>query len=176
MSAKIDIRIIISNHLKTLVDTNDEMVRSDYFIFFGLPFFLAIFFVYKNYILNSNVVSTLVNFGAIFSALLISVLIMVYDQYQKLCHAQIENEDMASIKDIERRKIIIQQMYHNISYCILLSIILVVCALLYQALEPSYSLSRYVLMPLNVFVTGNLLLTILMVLKRTYLLITTTKA
>ena len=176
MSSKIDIRIIITNHLKTLVDTNGKVVHSDYFIFFCLPSAIAIFFVYKNYILNSNVVSTLVNFGAIFSALLISVLIMFYDQYQKLCHAQIENEDMASIKDIERRKIIIQQMYHNISYCILLSIILVVCALLYQALEPSYSLSRYVLMPLNVFVTGNLLLTILMVLKRTYLLITTTKA
>ncbi|MDU4299948.1 MAG: hypothetical protein E7I45_03100 [Eikenella corrodens] len=176
MSAKIDIRIIISNHLKTLADTNGKVVHSDYFIFFGLPSAIAIFFAYKSYVLNSNVVSTLINFGAIFSALLISVLIMVYDQYQKLCHSRITNEDIASINDIERRKTIIQQMYHNISYCILLSIILVVCALLYQAVEPSYSLSRYVLMPLNVFITGNLLLTILMVLKRTYLLITTTKA
>ncbi len=120
----------------------------------------------------------LVNFGAIFTALLLSVLVLIYDQESKL-------ESKKGVDPLyESKKKLLSQLYYNICFSILSSIVLVALCFVHSVVYRmkydlgigdsvfQFSYAKYVVTPLVIFVTANLLLTIVMIVKRMHAMLT----
>lgn len=181
MSSKINIFSIISGHLKTLKNASDASVSlQDYFTFFILPLLFSLTFYLLDFKLTDEITSLLVNFGAIFTALLLSVLVLVYDQGEKLDNRIPERAPA----NIEIKKSLLKELYFNICYAIVISVSLVFLCLIETVARGHFipisisdfsyifDLSSVLLTPLIVFLTLNLMLTILMVVKRMHALLT----
>lgn len=181
MSSKINIWSIVTGHINTLNDASSGRVSLvDYFTFYGIPLAIAFLLSFLGIKVTSDANSLLVNFGAIFTALLLSVLVLVYDQGEKLRDVSAESKK----HNFELKKKLLEQLYFNICYAIVVSVVLVFFCLIYtflpgDALKLSISeltididLKLYLFSPLIMMVVMNLLLTILMVVKRMHTLLT----
>ncbi|MDT1888187.1 hypothetical protein FPK60_23265, partial [Acinetobacter baumannii] len=82
---------------------------------------------------NKEIISLLVNLGSIFSALLLSVLVLVFDQEQKLEDRKEIAEEKGKAVDplFPTKKTLLEELYYNISYSVFCSIALVSLCLLY---------------------------------------------
>lgn len=181
MSSKINIWSIISGHIKTLSDASTGKVSIlDYFTFYITPLTVAVLFSFFGIKVTSDANSLLVNFGAIFTALLLSVLVLVYDQGEKL-------RDVVGVSrqhNIDLKRNLLEQLYFNICYAIVTSVALVFLCLVYTFLSDkvclfsigplnlSVDFKLHLVSPLILMVVMNLLLTILMVVKRMHTLLT----
>lgn len=174
MSAKINVFFIIIGHIKTLKSAGEESLNfSDIFTFFIFPLLISATGVYSGFQLNNDFVSILINFGSIFTALLFSVLVLIYDQENKLLDKESNGQ---AVRHIETKKTILKQLYFNISYCIINSVILVVfstAGLIFEKGEVlGFSVNSYLLTPICMFIALNLVFTILMIVKRMHRLLT----
>jgi heme/copper-type cytochrome/quinol oxidase subunit 2 len=166
MSSKLNVWSIITGHFNTLRSASTKKVSiADIFVFFIVPILIGIALAFYGFKLTNEANSLLMNFGAIFTALLLSVLVLVYDQGQKLT------------PDATTKKILLDELYDNICYSIVLSIVLVfLCIATSLSLSitapTAHSLNTFVLTPLIMFTSTNLLLTILMIVKRMHALLT----
>ncbi|UTH73326.1 hypothetical protein [Chromobacterium sp. IIBBL 290-4] len=188
MSAKINFFLIVKDHLGTLSDVSGRRLKIDIFTFYGVPFLFGVLFSIKGGGVKPEVLSMLVNFGAIFTALLLSVLMLVYEQQNKL---EERNAVAGSVSFFNEKKKLLEQLYSNISYSVVVSMLLVMFSLFYVLID-SFSIEldfkflsfdgvelnsgnwvcNYLIAPFLIFITVNLILTILMVVKRTYSLLT----
>jgi hypothetical protein len=85
MSSKLNVFDIISGHISTLKSADsDRLNKVDILTFFGIPLLFSILGISKDFDLDTDLTSLLVNFGSIFTALLLSVLVLIYDQENKL--------------------------------------------------------------------------------------------
>lgn len=178
MSSKINVIKIISGHIATLVDPDDQQSIMDYVTFFFVPAVVAGLGLWAGYNLNKDVSSMLVNFGAIFTALLLSVLVLVYEQESKL-RASVVNDPLLNSK-----KKLLQHLYYNICFSIISSVALIALCFMHSVVfklrnsigwgEYQFVVvySQHVLTPLIIFVTANLLLTIVMIVKRMHAMLT----
>lgn len=178
MSSKVNIFGIVKGHIATLSDPAGKISWMDIVTFFAMPGVAAIIGVMAGYNLNKDVASMLVNFGAIFTALLLSVLVLVYDQENKLRSSS--DRDLFYGKKCE----LLGQLYFNICFSIISSLVLIALCLGHTVLdgvvhklafrEVCYPIdyARYIVTPLIVFVVANLMLTILMVVKRIHAILT----
>ncbi len=177
MSSKINIFEIITGHFDTLRESNGKRSYIDFCTFLVIPVALGIASAVINFNLNKDLSSLLVNFGSIFTALLLSVLVLVYDQESKL-------EDRKSTDGFyEQKKELLNQLYYNISYSILCAVALVLLCFLHSValgIQTPFSLSSFNLTvkydiwfitPFIIFVTTNLFLNILMIVKRMHALL-----
>lgn len=173
MSNRINICDIVIGHFRTLRQTrNNKIGITELLVFIVLPVVLSISIVFIP--LNSkDIISLLVNLGSIFSALLLSVLVLVFDQEQKLEERRELAEEKGRAIDplFDVKKSVLEELYYNISYSIFCSILLVSLCLVYTSLKYEVLLHGYVLKPLIVFILVNLLLNILMILKRMHTLL-----
>ncbi|EGQ8093075.1 hypothetical protein MA615_004494 [Vibrio vulnificus] len=187
MSSKINVIDIVRGHLCTFCDADSQKVSLyDIFTFFIVPLGVVGVCLFFRFSLTDSITSLLVNFGAIFTALLLSVLVLVYDQGSKI------DNKVEALKDAKKhiapafgtRKKLLNQLYYNICYAILLSISLVVFCVLESVsrghvieIEKFDSfvidLSAWLLMPIVIFISLHLVLTILMIIKRMHTLLTT---
>jgi len=120
----------------------------------------------------------LVNFGAIFTALLLSVLVLVYDQESKL--SAVKGSDPL----YDAKKTLLRQLYYNICFSIISSIFLVGLCFIHSVLDGVVSsfdvggvnvkinYAKYFFTPLVIFVVANLMLTIVMIVKRMHAMLT----
>lgn len=171
MSSKINILGIISNHWSTLTDArNNKASKADLVCFVGIPFTIASLSLYFDIVVNSNTNSILVNFGSIFTALLLSVLVLVYDQRTKIDVKEYTSNPLLKLKSE-----LLAQLFYNICYSILISIIMVVICLFGEILNGmkwqifegfELNVHRMIFSPLSLFFLTHLILTVLMVLKR----------
>lgn len=181
MSSKINIWSIVAGHISTLNDASSGKVSLvDYFTFYGIPLSIAFLLSFLGIKVTSDANSLLVSFGAIFTALLLSVLVLVYDQGEKLRNVNAESKS----HNIELKKNLLEQLYFNICYAVVASVVLVFFCLIYTFLpgDPlnisvskliiDFDLKLYLFSPLIMMVVMNLLLTILMVVKRMHTLLT----
>jgi len=181
MSSKINIWSIVTGHIMTLKDFSSGKVSlSDYVTFYGVPIAIAVLFSVFGIKVTEGANSLLVNFGAIFTALLLSVLVLVYDQGEKLRGVN----DKTQNHNIELKKNLLEQLYFNICYAIVVSVVLVFFCLVYTFLPDKaypisvnkisfgFDLKLYLASPFILIVVLNLLLTILMVVKRMHTLLT----
>ncbi|MCF6615531.1 hypothetical protein IHV42_30340, partial [Escherichia coli] len=85
MSSKINICEVLIGHFRTLknADTN-KISLWDIFTFIILPFIISAAFSLLGSGITKDLISLLVNFSAILTALLLSVLVLVYDQESKI--------------------------------------------------------------------------------------------
>ncbi|WP_143504252.1 MULTISPECIES: hypothetical protein [unclassified Pseudomonas] len=178
MSSKINVTDILMGHIATLSDPAGKRSIGDYVTFFLVPVLVAGLGLLAGYNLNKDVSSMLVNFGAIFTALLLSVLVLVYDQESKL--ESRKGEDPL----YESKRKLLGQLYYNICFSILSSIVLVALCFVHSVIYRmkydlgigdsafQFSYAKHVVTPLVIFVTANLLLTIVMIVKRMHAMLT----
>lgn len=179
MSQKINVTIILKDHFNTFVNLSNRPCVSDYICFVLCPIILACVSLYFRYALSSDATSALINFGAIITALLLSVLVLVFDQDKKLAISENKKLDKSACILYSRRKKLFKHLYSNICYSIIMSILLVLACLLdilfgkftipYTGFTVSVLFSTAI-----IFTFTNLILTILMVTKRIYTVLTIT--
>ncbi|MDD5459005.1 MAG: hypothetical protein PHF37_06410 [Phycisphaerae bacterium] len=178
MSSKINVIGIIIGHIVTLKNTDDKISIADCATFFGIPLAISMLSLFFGYGLSSGVYSLLVNFGSIFTALLLSVLVLVYEQESKI-------EVGKGLDPLYKaKKELLNQLYYNISYSIILSIVLVISCLLGSIIDgkpffvgfgeykSQIKFDVYLFTPISLFITSNVILTIVMIVKRVHALLT----
>lgn len=174
VSSKVCVSHIFKMHFETLSSTNGNVSWGDIFTFYGIPLIPSISLFFIGYRMDKDLTSLVINFGAIFSALLLSVLVLIYDQEKKLR----EDQQEQSISDLGQptysiKKKIISSLYNNLCYAILMSIVLIMVALFNQIttnVPNLYSLG-VCLSSMAVFIIINIMFTIVMIVKRMHALL-----
>jgi len=175
---KINIWQVLLKHYRTMTDQRGVTLWQDIFIHFFVPAIIAIIVCIFYGIMKPSIAAVFVNFGAITTALLMSAVIMIYDQKQKTAYKISDiiegNKSTINLPALEINKKLYEQLCHNVSYAILTSVILVISSviisffpdkketldLLYFAI-PAYALSY---IAYSAFFTT--VITFLMVIKR----------
>lgn len=172
MSSKINIISIIVDHVNTLrnfdkylkYQKNPEKMHKyqvyskiDLFVFFGLPLIISASLGYINIILNDNTLGVIITSLTIFSALLFNLLLIIYDVTQKPTTNQV-------------KKVFLEELYSNISFCILVAIITTIFAVTAIILKIPIV---YTIASLIIYYFFTIfMLTLLMILKRAQSLLT----
>lgn len=169
MSNKVNILKIISGHIETLRDSNTKLSLSDIVTFFLVPLFFVGAAIAFNIKIDKDFNALLVNFGAIFTALLLSVLVLVYDQESKLQ----QPNSSTPVWVVEMKRKLLKELYFNICFAVIVSLILVLVCFFHSLVGlNNESISRYGTTPVAIYLTANLFLTIFMVVKRMHVLLT----
>lgn len=185
MSSKINVKSIIYGHFATLRSTSGKVSFSDFITFLFVPAVFFVLVIVLGFNLNKDIVSLLVNFGAIFTALLLSVLVLVYDQESKLDERQFRalRDNVSGDIFYLAKKELLGHLYINISYSIICSLFLIAMCFLYSIADVYATkmpvnefgfaslLSRLFVTPVVVFLVVHLLLTIVMLVKRLHALL-----
>lgn len=165
MLNKINISEIIIGHLDTLIDASSgERSTKDLVLFYVIPVVIAVIFCFFSPVMESGAADTLVNAGAIFTGLLLSLLMLVYDHKSRL---KDDNTDQGV-----RLKSVFHELYYNISYAVVMSVFIVFSSFLHKVLYSVDSVISGITGALLIFIGLNLLLTILMILKRISIILT----
>jgi len=133
MSSKINISSIVCGHFSTLrIASTGKISKLDLLTFYGVPLLVVILGVCKDFDLSGDLTSLLVNFGSIFTALLLSVLVLIYDQENKIDDkkAKLDEDNETNGTDntvsfYNAKKQILNELYYTICYCIISSMALV---------------------------------------------------
>ncbi|WP_146131789.1 hypothetical protein [Chromobacterium amazonense] len=181
MSSKINVWHVVTDHFATLKN-GDRYSWIDCAVFLAFPIFISALLAWKEVVLTKDAVSMLVNFGSIFTALLLSLLMLVYEQQNKL-----EDRNKATsggVPFFDAKKELLDQLYSNITFSVVMSMLIVSLSLIQTMVEghevqlwgdwglnSKNRLIIYVLSPILLFLTVNAILTIFMIVKRTYALL-----
>ncbi len=162
--SKIDISPIIRGHLQTLSSARTGSGSlSDGLVFFGLPAVLGAVLVGFRFGFRGEAVNGFLNAFSILTGLLLNLLVLVFSL------------SAAAQSDHQLRRRILKEVFTNICYCILIAISAAGVALVDLGYMRSNAgattgiLSTFLLSAL----TANFVLTLLMVMKRMYRLIST---
>lgn len=163
MFSKINIIDIVLDHINTLRNSRTNKIYfPDLFLFFILPLFLSGVLIYKDLVVNTQLATALLAAFSVFAALLLNLLLLVFDIADKV-----------NKKD-EGHKIfynILKEIYINISFCILLSVIIIVVLFSFFAGFKSVIYLR-ILSFITYSISINFILSLVMILKRIYRLLT----
>lgn len=180
MSKKINVFIIIKDHLDTLRNHQDHKISlCDILTFLILPFFAVVGLAIYQFTVNKELVSLIVNFASIVTSLLISVLVLIYDQSSKITLSD-NIDDTQALK-----KKVLEQLFSNVSFTILMGIVTVIFCLalnflpvdqqgFYQTTniklaEYTTNLASVLFTPVILFFLLEMILTLFMVLKRIHI-------
>ncbi|MBD2242654.1 hypothetical protein [Nostoc sp. FACHB-888] len=178
MLSKISIFSIIKDHIATLKSSQTgKIYYPDIILFFILPAIISAVMIYLGVILNDGLVNALITSLSIFSALLFNLLLLVYDISGKNTD-QNQTTDQIEIKKIIQRRELLREIYVNVSFSILTSIITVVILLTYF-LKPrscnfgmiNLCLLQLLLASIIYYFSVQFILTLFMILKRIYKLL-----
>jgi hypothetical protein len=112
MFNKINVIEIVEKHLSTLINQKTKKIHvPDVVLFILLPLFLSLVLIYFHNLLNKDIANVLVTSFSIFAGLLLNLLLIVFDLVDK----QGDNKD--NIRNA------LKELYFNISFCILISIL-----------------------------------------------------
>lgn len=180
MATKIGVIGIINEHFNTYRKENDELSFSDWLIMVVFPLAVSVSLCAFGVAISNSAYTNIVTAGAIFTGLLLNLLVLVYDQKTKLLDNQIKGGE-EGFKNYAIRKRVIDEVHYNISYCIIICLLAVVVAVV-----ASSGFSASLSIPLTgivvdikiwalnfplLFACMHLVLTILMILKRVHKLI-----
>lgn len=160
MSSKINVGRIVVDHIFTLRNEKaDSISKSDIILMFALPAAIGVAFEWMDLIINRDDVGILVSIFAILAGLLFNVLVLMYSISKSILDIPISQK--------EDRERLLSQAFANVSYAVLISLI-VVCLLGVTLIVPNW-VSSYINIVI-VFLAVNFVLTVLMILKRLYVL------
>ncbi len=184
MSSKVNIKDIVLGHFGTLRKADGSWSSLDFITFLGVPILFSSLGIAAEFSLNKDIASLLVNFGAIFTALLLSVLVLVYDQESKLDEKNQRDIELSRPSDelYKAKKTLLDELYYNISYSILSSLALIAFCFAFSIADSFINpatktpiiaviFSKLVFTPFAVGISANLLLTIVMIVKRLHSLL-----
>jgi hypothetical protein len=182
MFTKIDVGSIVKDHFKTLENYDTSKVHfPDIFLFFIFPSLVAFFLTSLQVLLNDAIANALITSFSVFAALLFNLLLLVYDITGKSSTSSSGPINPGATERLKKKKETLRQIYINVSFCILVSVIEVVFLILYflkiktcilwslnvcflPKMPPFLSFSIY-------YLAGLFILTMLMILKRIYKLL-----
>jgi hypothetical protein len=173
MSNKINVFAILKGNFNTLynADTNKRSIM-DIITFYGLPLSVAYLAYSSNYEISKNVISQLVNASALLSGLLLNLLILIFGLKDKLKQPQLGNSEYNQI--ILKRKIM-EELYFNVCAASLTSLFLL-CFSIFNTIVSNVfifelNVNTVFINPVIVFLSLHLLVSFLMITKRTYKLL-----
>ena len=177
MSSKINITEIVADHFRTLRNYGENRPSPiDITVFTVCPLIAGLIVFLNGFGLGSNLVNALINASAIFVGLLLNLLMLMFDQQNKaksrleavrLMAAPPVSGEEGSLK---LRISIISEVVSNISYTVLVCVVSL-CSLLAMAARVNDNTTGYIsliLSALNVAVWFNIILTIVMIIKRVF--------
>jgi hypothetical protein len=162
MFEKISVREIISDHLDTLraYDTKRRSV-SDLVLFFIVPLILGILLARIRPQLTPELAGVLATSLSVFAALLFNLILLIYD---------IIDRTLDSPEAVNKKREFLNQIYSNVSFCILACILTLLILLLdflnliiWRWLQTLIAFGVY-------YMVGVFILTLFMVLKRIHVL------
>ncbi len=169
MLTKINVLSIIKDHILTLKNYRTGNVHyPDIILFFLIPFLISIVLVSFQILLNDGIANILITSFSIFAALLFNLLLLVYDIAGK----------SNSLSANKESRISLQEIYINISFCILISVVSIVI-LISSFFKIKYCLFlgfnicslQWVISFAAYYFSILFVLTLLMILKRIYILL-----
>jgi hypothetical protein len=131
MSSKIDIRRIVTAHLRTLYNYGTERASvSDYFWHFIIPLGLG-FFIASRIALSQSTISILINVYSVLIGLLLAVIAILFTFLDKLEYSRrrIARKEDRAVRDfdsIKWRERLIKEVFANISFTIFISLFSIV--------------------------------------------------
>lgn len=169
---KIDVTRIIVAQVRTMRDNSTQKYSpADLLLFYGLPVLLAAGGSYFGWKFNADVLNALLAAFSIFAGLLLNLLILVYTFSS-------QQEHPAALT--KTRMVLIKELHDNIAYSILVSIIIVVVTMVTVAYlkmhekPPEAAFTVRWVTGTVIFFTMNFVLTLLMILKRIYVMLNQT--
>lgn len=161
MQSKINVMQIIRDHLKTLRRfPTDKPKWGDYAIFFVVPIGVAVALVISDVDLHHDAISVLITALAIFGGLLLNLLL--------LAHSIVKGA--AELKRADLRHILVRELYSNIAYAILVSLVALVVLVVLE-FSGTAGLWPTTLTGVTYFLLAHFLLTLLMVLQRVHVIL-----
>jgi hypothetical protein len=169
---KIDITRIVVAQVRTMRDNSTQKYSfPDLLLFYGLPVLLGAGGSYYGWKFNADVLNALLAAFSIFAGLLLNLLILVYTFSSQAEHPAALTKN---------RLTLIKELHDNIAYSILVSIVLVVVAMITVAYlkmhekPPDAAFTGRWVTGTVIFLTMNFVLTLLMILKRIYIMLNQT--
>jgi hypothetical protein len=129
MVKKIDFSKICLDNLRTFRshDTNKLMV-SDFLLFLAFPVVLSVIIIASKFELKENFVTAMITAASIFAGLLLNLLVLIYTIFIS------DREKIEARLPPDKYQIwigLIRETFANVSFCILVSIIIVALSLLF---------------------------------------------
>lgn len=169
MLQRINIISIIIDHFKTLKSLNQKsncINGKDLALFIGFPLILSIFLTYKGYDFKEQL-GNLIAAISIFGGFLFNLLAIIYSQLDNI-------KKDALNEDNKLKKRFVSEIHINISFCIVLSILIIITLLITTIDIPKFQydwLVTKIIIGINYFLMFLFLLTLIMVLNRVYILL-----
>jgi len=156
MAYKIDVRIIIKDHIKTLVNanTNKPDIR-DLFFFLFLPVIVSALLVYEEVYLKGDFVNSIIGGLSIYVGLSLNFIVLLFE---------LSSKEIFKQKD---RRAVIKETVSNISVSIFYSILIIFFSLITDV-KPVKVFGNFCCY----FLIVEFIVTLLMILKRIYVLLT----
>jgi len=169
MFKRINIASIIKDHFKTLRSLNqsyDFIHWKDIILFIILPLSVSILITINGYNFKQQV-GNLIAATAIFGGFLFNLLAIIYGQINNIkADAERENSKL--------KKKFVKEIHTNISFCIVLSIFIVLSLLLTTINIPNFQFQEAlekIFIVINYYLMIIFVLTLMMVLNRVYVLL-----
>ncbi|MES0098506.1 hypothetical protein [Mesorhizobium sp. M0019] len=160
---KINIFGIVGCHLRTLSNSEGKILWSDMALFYGLPLVIADFVAIMHWNISGDAFDLSITVFSIFAALLLSVQVALYGVSLRAMNAPKDDKKIKSFNAIKAsRNVVIKELNDNISYLIMLAVVLVTVFLAATAMKLEGPL-------LSAFAVGayvHFFLTLLVVVKR----------
>lgn len=177
MSEKINVKQIIDCHFSTLKHPNNRYIKKDFLAFFALPIVFGFLAALLKTDFDSNTINVIVTASAIFTGLLLNLLVLVYDQKSKTPEPDIKDKNNFAYLTSKHR--LLSELYYNISYSTLIAIALVLTCIIHLLVfnidfslnSKTINVSAFVTTPLIIVGGLNLLLTLVMIIRRIYALL-----
>lgn len=163
---KIDVRPILVEHVRTLRDQRfgQRVSIVDLLTFFGIPALVAVPLVAVRFGFRTDAVNGILNAFSIFTGLLLNLLVLVFTLASATAPTNL---------DAQKRKELLLQVFANVCFSLLTAIAVVCVAVItlgYMKSAPGAQ-SGPLTTCLITYLTLNFVLTLLMVIKRMYVLL-----
>ena len=131
MSSKINIFIIIKDHINSLKDYQTQKLSIwDIISLIVIPIIFSLSLIYFRFSLNKEFVSLIVSFASTVTSLLISVSILIYDQYAKINYENMHSTELKIEREKQLlKKRVLSELFSNVSFTILMGVITVILCL-----------------------------------------------
>lgn len=172
MFKRINILSIVKDHFGTLTrfDSKSKKVYwKDFVLFIGFPAILGVWLAYNGFSIKPFI-GNLIAAVAIFGGFLFNLLAIIYSQIDKIR----DDANSANSANNELKKIFVKEIHINISYSIVLSLLIIVLLIGCTMDLPKFQydwLVKKIALGFLYFLLGKFLLTLLMVLNRVYILL-----
>jgi hypothetical protein len=169
---KINIFFLIKNHISSFKhEDSDDLSKPDMFTHFIFPMIISGITCFLFKVMPSSVVGIMVNFGAITTALLMSAVVMVYDQKSKIIDKKDKETVVDKITSYTKNISLYKELCHNICFAILTSILIVILSAIIAFYDPKINtgFSYYFFITCSFFCYSffiSTMITFLMILKR----------